>query len=133
MDNRDHQLLFVVARINVLSCLSIFTSQFSYISMISIVLIELKLYNINGYGFTSETQFIIDYIYAGIFYPIDFLLNCTILYLTYKFGINDYKKMCSCIHSKCVNICQKIAAKKIAKNIKPEHEMFGYMKLDDNL
>ena len=115
IDESDEKRLNLITRLSLLSILryvllfgneddyecacnfSMVTNQLGYVTLI--VLLVLKETKTGGYN--DYTQTVLYSIFGGVFYPLDMVLNCLVLYFSYTFAVKYYLRCCRCCHHRC--------------------------------
>ena len=112
IDETDQKRLDLITRQLLLSIMSIMTSQIGYVTIIIILVIRDTAHT-SFYNDRVQTE--LYGIFAGVFYPMDMILNLFVLYLSYKFAIKYYKCCCKFCHRRCKLCVLRKAAKQINK------------------
>ena len=94
IDESDKQRLAVITKYFMLSSLSIITTQIIYVS----VIIGLIIVSVSDIELNQNAAMAV---FGGVFYPLEVVLNCMALYLTFQYASDHYDKICKPCHERC--------------------------------
>eukprot|EP01084_Bolivina_argentea_P165804 287972_1 len=106
IDIGDMKTLDLITKQSILSASSMIITQCCYLTLIIVIA--------NESYFRTRYHWIY-WVFGGVYYPMDVIINCIVLYFNYNFATQYYMCCCKLCHGFCKNCAKRCAAEKIFK------------------